>query len=154
VRGVTWSGLHDKVMEIAYKYDLDVRAGALDGAAVHEKAAAEAVLHELGHALALNPKRKRFMTLWQTSNAVDRLSPEKQDENEILACAIEVACVRSLGLTMSVRLVADYAADDMKTARWLRRPGAILKEICRVAGTPLAVGCGERLKNLLLTPSS
>ena len=154
---VTWVSLHARVEELAWEHDFDLNAGAFGAgneAVCREKANAEAVMHELGHQLALRPERKSFVSLFDVSKAIDRLSLVGRDANEILACAIEVACVRLLGLTMSTRLIADYASDDMSTSKYQGKPGIVLKEILKTSETPLAKSCAERLKNLLLTPSS
>ena len=94
--------------ELAWEHDFDLNAGAFGAgneAVCREKANAEAVMHELGHQLALRPERKSFVSLFDVSKAIDRLSLVGRDANEILACAIEVACARLLGLTMSTRLI-------------------------------------------------
>jgi hypothetical protein len=157
VKQVTWLSINDRVKEIAWEQDYDLNAGAFGSgnrAVNREKADAEAVMHELGHAFALRPNRRRFPSLFDTSKAIDRLSYANRDKNEILACAIEVACARLLGLTMSTRQIADYASDDMSTAKYQGKPGVLLSEILKTTETSIAKSCAERMKNLLLTPSS
>lgn len=157
MKQVTWVSINARVKELAWEYDYDLNAGAFgDGnqAVCREKAEAEAVMHEMGHAFALRPARRSFPSLFDTSKAIDHLSLASRDDNEISACAIEVACARMLGLTMSTRLIADYASDSMNTSRYQRKPGVLLREILKRAETPLSRSCARRLKNLLLTPSS
>jgi hypothetical protein len=155
VKRVTWASLNDRVKELAWEHDFDLNAGAFNrGTTCREKAEAEAVMHELGHQLALRPGRKSFFTIFETARVLERLPLAAQDKNEILTCAIEVACFRLLGLKASAMSMADYASDDMKTDDYVRRPGVVLREILRTSETELAKSCAERLKNLLLTPSS
>jgi len=106
----TWSSLRSRAVELDDRWDCMAESGY---EADSSRALVEGCLHDLAHAIDIKPDRATFPTSGALFTIIQRMSPRRQDNNEIRALAIEVAFSQMAGLRLGARFICTFAAEEM-----------------------------------------